>query len=267
MLNDIKWRPRYIHKESMSQRSSSENTYPKLKFSGDSGLIVEFGDHLDLDINQSSLLFDRALNAERVPGIIETTPTIRSVLIRFDPLVIAHDELITILNSLLESDVWTRTIEDAPVNRWFVPAVYGGEYGPDLEQVASLGGRSEAAMIESHAMHPWRVLMVGFAPGQAYLGIHEPHWDIPRLAEINPRIPAGSIAIAIRQTVFYTNDAPTGWRVIARSPFISFRPKSDNPFPFKPGDEVMFEPIPESDFMPLAERAAGGELIARRVVL
>ena len=101
---------------------------------------------------------------------------------------------------------------------------------------------SEAVAIESHASARQRIYMIGFAPGQAYLGLLGPEWDIPRLTKINPNTPTGSILTALRQTNLYARPNPTGWRVIGRSPFRSFLPESEQPFKLAAGDEVIFEP-------------------------
>jgi len=235
---------------------------PEFRTAGESGLIVEFGDKLSFGVNNAAIAFDQLVREAAISGLVETVPTIRSLLVRFDPLVIHPVEMQARLEQLLGTGDWFSAEPPANRTRWRVPAVYGGEYGPDLAEVAALRGVSEQASIESHSATPLRILMIGFAPGQAYLGIHDESWNLPRLAHITPKIAAGSIAVAIRQTVLFPDDSPTGWRVIGRSPFRSFRPGSERPFPFSPGDEVVFEPVPPADFEGLAERDRNGDLIA-----
>lgn len=213
-----------------------------LRPAGDAGLIVQFGDRLDPAINNAVLAFEKHLRDEAVPGVIETAPTLCSVLVRFDPLVTPPREIRAICRDMAEGRDWLSAPPPEGARLWRIPAVYGGAAGPDLPQVADLLGVSEDQAIEMHTACTLRVMMLGFAPGMAYLGELPPAWDIPRQAEIKPMVPAGSLLVAIRQTVFFATDAPTGWRTIAHSPFRGFRPETDTPFTLSPGDEVAFEP-------------------------
>ena len=240
---------------------------PLFRCAGDSGVIVEFGEHLNLWVNNAALAFDRTIHADLLPGIIETTPTIRSVFVRFDPLVIRYVDVVDHLRALLADIDWLQQVPGGQRTLWHVPAIYGGEYGPDIEQVAQLMSRTVQETITSHVSQRQRVLMIGFAPGQAYLGILDETWDIPRLQSITPRVEAGSIAVAIRQTVLFPDASPTGWCCIGRSPFRSFRQGTDRPFPLKAGDELQFEPVSQDEFDQLARRDRDGDLIVRGSLL
>lgn len=236
---------------------------PIFRFAGEGGVIVEFGEHLNLQINNAALAFDQAIHDDLLSGIIETTPTIRSVFVRFDPLIVHSRDVVTYLRGVLSDIDWLSQTPGGQRTLWRVPAIYGGNYGPDLNKVAELTGRSPEEAIASHVSQRQRILMIGFAPGQAYLGILDETWDIPRLENITPRVDAGSIAVAIRQTVLFPDASPTGWSCIGRSPFRSFRQGSDQPFPLKAGDELQFEEVSESEFIQLVERDRKGELIVQ----
>jgi len=214
-----------------------------LRPAGDSGLIVEFGNRIDPNINNAVLAFERHLQDAAIPGVIETAPTICSVLVRFDPLVTPPEEIRAQCSALATVRDWLGAPPPEGARRWRIPAVYGGTAGPDLSEVAELLDKREDQVIAMHAACTLRVMMLGFAPGMAYLGELPPEWDIPRRAEIKPLVPAGSLLVAIRQTVFFATDAPTGWRTIAHSPFRGFRPETGTPFTLSPGDEVIFEPV------------------------
>lgn len=252
------------HRESIDDSAAGFHPEPLFRAAGEGGIVVEFGSRADLRINDAVLAFERAVRAAVLPGVIETAPAIRSVLVRFDPLA-AHPRTVERrLRELLAAGDWRAPPPPAGRARWRVPAAYGGRHGPDLAEVADWIGATEAAAVESHAAALQRVLTIGFAPGQPYLGLLGDEWDIPRLAEIKPRVPAGAVSVAVRQTVLYPAAAPTGWRTIARSPFRCFMPTREAPFALRPGDEVVFEPIAHREFDSLARRAARGEWIAVR---
>ena len=93
-----------------------------------------------------------------------------------------------------------------------------------------------------------RVLALGFAPGQPYLGFLPERWDLPRRTEVTPEVPQGAVVVAVRQVIPFANAAPTGWRQIGRTGFRCYDPKLEDPLPLKPGDEVQFQPVPSSDW-------------------
>jgi inhibitor of KinA len=243
--------------------ASAGHLEPVFRFAGEGGVIVEFGEHLNLQVNNAALAFDQAIHDDLLSGIIETTPTIRSVFVRFDPLIVHSRDVATHLRGVLSDIDWLKQAPGGQRTLWRVPAIYGGNYGPDLDRVAEFSGRSPEETIASHVCQRQRVLMIGFAPGQAYLGILDETWNIPRLEKITPRVETGSIAVAIRQTVLFPDASPTGWSCIGRSPFRSFRQGSDQPFPLKAGDELQFVEVSETEFTQLLERDRKGELIVQ----
>ncbi len=240
---------------------------PLFRPAGDSGIIIEFGDHLSESISNAVLAFDARLRSCRFPEVIETAPAIKSVFVRFDPLTSSPAALRDKLSELLAEQNWL----DAPPpdNRrlWRLPAQYGGDAGLDLAEVADLTGLSEDDAIQDHAATRQRLLMLGFAPGFAYLGGLSKAWAIPRLSFVKPEVPPGSISVAVRQTTFSATTIPTGWRTIARTPFLSFALKNDPPFLLEPGDEITFEPISARDFARLAEKTAAGQTIVQPEVI
>ena len=88
-----------------------------------------------------------------------------------------------------------------------------------------------------------RVLTLGFAPGQPYMGELPENWNIPRMSELNPQVPGGALVCAIRQLIIFAGPTPTGWRHIGQTAFDCFRPGSNQPFALTPGDEVTFSEI------------------------
>jgi inhibitor of KinA len=125
---------------------------------------------------------------------------------------------------------------------------YGGEYGPDLETVAAFAHISGAEVIRIHTAATYRVFMVGFVPGFAYLGIVDSRIAMPRHSTPRVRVPQGSVGIAGVQTGIYPAETPGGWQLIGRTPIKPFDTGRAEPFLMKPGDAVRFHAIAPADF-------------------
>ena len=237
--------------------------YPRIRRLGDSALIMEFAPALSEASNRAALAFRSAVDAACWDGVEETSVTLKSALIRFDPEALPHSEIEARLIDLAATRDWQAAT--LPENRtlWRIPAAFGGENGPQLGDVADLAGLSEGGLVEELAETRLRVLTIGFAPGQPYLGLLPERWDIPRQTELTPRVPKGAIVAALRQIVLFTVEAQTGWRQIGRSAFEGYRPSADKPFPLRLGDEVAFEPVAADELTRWQQAAADGELAAR----
>lgn len=234
---------------------------PRLLPCGDTAIAVEFGSTVDPDLNGLVLALDAALAAAPPPGFIESVPTYRSLLVQFDPLVFDHGAFAR----------WVA--ETAPAlkpmagsgRRWRIPVVYGGEYGIDLADVAAHHGISPEEVIARHAAGTYRVYMIGFLPGFSYLGGLDPRLAIPR--RTNPRAwtPAGTISIGGVQAIVASVAAPSGWHLLGRTPVRTFMPEREPVFLLQAGDEIRFEPVPESRWAALEAAAAAGEPVAERL--
>ena len=234
---------------------------PTVVPTGDSALTVVFGDTLDLELNDRVLSLDRWLIDEPIPGVLETVPAFTTLLIRFDTSVLSHGEVISEIERRLRQP-GSMAAHEAGRRQWTIPARYGGVHGPDLSEVADLLGKSEESVVSAHAALRLRVLMLGFAPGFAYLGLADDIWDIPRLIEVRPEVPAGSILVAARQTALTATPIPTGWRHVAQTPFRSFDPRRPDAFLLRPGDVVGFEPVGLSEYERLSELEEAGSTVA-----
>lgn len=230
---------------------------------GDSALLVGFGDILTMQVNNAAHAFDNAVNEADWTGVEETTPGIRGVLVRYDPLVVAPRSLRERLQELLDDRDWLKALPVASRRRWQLPACYGGECGPDLDQVAEQLNLSAEEAIREHSESEVRILMLGFAPGCAYLGSLPRRWDLPRLDHVKPEVPPGSLSVAIRQTVLFATAIPTGWQTIARTPFLSFTKQREPWFHLAAGDEVTFTSIDQQTFDDLAKDVANGKSIVQ----
>lgn len=236
---------------------------PKLHLAGDTAWLVDFGERTDDAVNNAVIAFDAHVRAAGLAGIVETAPTIRSVLVRFDPLVLAPERLAERLQAWLTERDWLASEPPAGRKRWFVPVHYGGEDGPDLAEVAARLGMSEAEVIADHGRAAQRVRMLGFAPGFVYTGMLGEAWALPRRNQVRAAVPPGSIAVAVRQTVLTSTTVPTGWWVIGKSPFLAFDLERERPFLLQAGDELVFEAIGAEEAATLLARAHAGEAVAR----
>lgn len=238
-----------------------QEKYPLFRPAGDSALIIEFGADLDLKVNRAVQAFDASLRQRAPEGVTESAPTLRSVMVRFDPLVVRIDELKHLLMQMLVERDWSI---DSPNNEfycWRLPIYYGGDTGADLDEVASLLDLSVEETIQQHCSVVQRVLTLGFSPGFTYLGLLPEAWNLPRLTEVKPLVPAGSISVAVRQTVMTSTPIPTGWRTIGCTPFSNFNLQRDPPFNISAGDEIKFYPIDEDRFQELSQQVRQGASI------
>lgn len=214
---------------------------------GEQGLVVEFGDGIDPEINAKVQILATSLATESLPGILEIVPTYRSLLIYFDPLVLSRLELSTRIAQLIENP--SNKLSDTKETRVvFIPVCYGDEFGPDIQNVAQHNSLSVDEVIAIHTATPYLVYMLGFTPGFPYLGGLSPKIATPRLTTPRTKIPAGSVGIAGSQTGFYPIESPGGWQLIGRTPVKAFDPMANNPFLFKAGDYLQFEAVTKDDF-------------------
>jgi KipI family sensor histidine kinase inhibitor len=221
---------------------------------GDTALVVEFGDSIDQRLNARVLALARRLNESKLDGIVETVPTFRSLMVHFDPLVLPATRLSAHIADLLQ-----RPAQPEPTTRvWHLPVCYDASVAPDLELVASKLNLSPPAVIERHCSVTYHVYMLGFLPGQAYMGDLPPDLVLPRRETPRLKIPAGSVAIAMSMTSIFPMETPCGWHIVGRSPISLFE---ISPMPrtlLGPGDKVCFTPVSQREFDHLLAQVSAG---------
>jgi KipI family sensor histidine kinase inhibitor len=214
---------------------------------GDAAIVVELGRTIDPAINARVHAIDRALREAALAGVVETVPTYRSLVVHYDHWAVRYGELATELRRVVDAvpvDVveeaagWAAKEPGAPIE---IPVAYGGEEGPDLGDVARHAGLSEDEVARRHAAGEYRVAMLGFAPGFAYLLGMDPTIAMGRLDTPRVRVPAGSLGIADGQTGIYPYGMPGGWRLIGRTALPLFDPQRDPPAVLRPGMGVRFD--------------------------
>jgi KipI family sensor histidine kinase inhibitor len=240
-----------------------EDGVPEVLPQGLDGFVVRFGDRVSEPANRAALAFRAALEREGWPGVEETSPALVSVFLRFDPREVPHGEMAGRLHALAASREWRAAALGGRRRFWRIPTLYGGADGPQLGEAAGMAGLGEAEAAAELAEARLRVLAIGFAPGQPYLGELPPRWALPRQAGLTPEVPEGAVTVAVRQVVLFANPSPTGWRWVGRTAFRCFRPEAAEPFPLRPGDEVVFEAVsPEAMARIRAGDPEGGGAVA-----
>ncbi|MGY9045669.1 hypothetical protein P775_07310 [Puniceibacterium antarcticum] len=221
---------------------TDDPTFPRIRSAGTDGLLVSFGERLSEPANRAALAFRAAVDRAGWAGVEETSTSLVSTYLRFDPLGPGADSIRPQLETLLAEKTWTDA--DLPQGRRFfrIPTVYGTDRAPQLAEAAEVAGLSVEQAIDSISNARVRVTTIGFAPGQPYLGELPEVWDIPRQSALTPTVPMGALVVAIRQLVLFSVTTPTGWRHIGQTAFRLFRPDSDTPFVLRPGDEAQFIP-------------------------
>jgi inhibitor of KinA len=223
---------------------------------GDRCLIVELGQRVDPEVNARVRMLAARLLAEAWGGVVDVVPAFTTVAIHYRPEAfegpspqrLPYQHLAARLEAMLAKGIAIKRDTSRIVE---VPVAYGGVFGPDLEEVAARLGLSAQQVIELHAGSPHVVYMIGFAPGLPYIGGLDPRLAVPRRATPRMKIPQGTVAIAVDQTVIYPLDTPGGWNLIGRTPLTLFTPHSDPPCLLQPGDEVRFVPVSADEFRAL----------------
>ena len=216
---------------------------------GDAAVYAEFGDSLDLELNRSLQALAVAIRVRAVPWIRDVVPALCGIALYFDPF---HPGLpASVLEScrqLLEECFKSASKFEDSGRSVEVPVCYDVEFGLDLPEVSETTSISINEIIKRHVRTQHWVLMVGFSPGQPYIGGLDAKLSVPRRATPRTRMPMGAVAIANAQTAVYPYETPGGWNIIGRTPLTIFDPARDPASLFAPGDRVRFRAISRAEF-------------------
>lgn len=242
--------------------------FPQIVSVGLTGMLVRFADQLTEPANRAALAFRAAVEAECWPGVEETSSSLTSTYLRFDPLHLCYADLQAQLQALLAGADWYAAAAPQGRRFWRIPTVFGTDLAPQLAEAAALAGQSEAEAIATLSAARTRVLTLGFAPGQPYLGELPKAWNIPRQSAITPQVPAGALVVAVRQFVLFANASPTGWRHVGQAGFRCFRSEADDPFPLRSGDEVQFFSVSPQEYANIqqADTTGNGGAVAEPII-
>lgn len=227
----------------------------KILTAGDSALLIEFEQKIAPEINAQITAFVHLLKGQHIEGVTDLIPAFASLLINYDPRVIGYKDLKARIEELLKIEV----SEEAGDARVFeIPVCYGGEYGPDIANIAENAGLSEQEVIDIHCSKDYLIYMLGFLPGFVYLGGLDERIHTPRLANPRISIPAGSVGIAASQTGIYPLNSPGGWQLLGMTPVKTYDPERETPILVEAGDYIRFVPVTEEEFLKIKKQVDDG---------
>jgi inhibitor of KinA len=233
---------------------------PRFLDAGEAALVVEFGDTVDPAVNDRVLALDAALRADPPAGAREFVPTYRSLMIHYDPLQIHRDTLISIVRRMMAGLADWR----GEGTSWTLPCCYDPALAEDLDEAAEILGLTRDEAVALHTKATYRVYMCGFTPGQIYLGGVPDALKISRRATPRPPHAAGAVSIGGGLGTVVPFVMPTGWYVIGQTPERLYAAERKDAFLIQAGDLLRFDPIDLATFRNLEQRAASGEIVARR---
>ncbi|HEX6463372.1 MAG TPA: 5-oxoprolinase subunit PxpB [Vicinamibacterales bacterium] len=211
---------------------------------GDAAWLIELPERIDVAVNARAIEIARAIERESLP-VTDVVVGYRSVMAFFDPLDPRTSDLGRCLDEIATAPSTGKGVDGGIVE---VPVCYDGPYGPDLGDVAAFGGCTCDQVIALHLAREYRVFVVGFVPGFAYMATVDPRIAAPRRSSPRLKVPAGSVAVAAGQTGVYPAETPGGWSLIGRCPVRPYDPARAEPFLFRAGDRVRFHRISEDEY-------------------
>ncbi|RXI41781.1 allophanate hydrolase [Clostridium tetani] len=231
--------------------------YKETKYltAGDKALTIEYGNEISEDISSKVRSMMVALETNKIDGIVEIVPTYRSLMVHYNPLIIGYDDLVNKLKSL-ENKLEDISLPEPEVIE--IPTVYGGEYGPDIENVAKHNKITVEEVIKIHSSKEYLIYMLGFTPGFPYLGGMDEKIATPRLKSPRTKINKGSVGIAGSQTGIYPIDSPGGWQLIGKTPLKLYEPNREVPILLKAGNYIKFIPIFEGEYKSIEKAVNNG---------
>jgi len=228
---------------------------------GDAALTIEFGSIIDpallAEVNALDAAVLRRKQAGKLPGVIETMPTFRSLTVFFDPLVTDRDAVLATLQPLIAAAEHGSTTDG---RHWRLPVCYEGEAAPDLAEVAGAIGIGEDEVVALHSGAEYLVYMIGFLPGFPFMGDLPAPLRLPRRAQPRVRVPAGSVAIATGLTAIYPWESPGGWHLLGRCPVPLFDARRTSPSLLAAGDRVRFVPVSAQECRAIEAGLASAEI-------
>lgn len=217
----------------------------KYLVSGDCAVCVEFGNEISPEINRKIRAFKIAVEKENIEGIVETVPTYRSLLVVYDPAVIRFKELTDKFEAIMGT---MDSIPIPPPSVIEIPVLYGGDMGPDLENVAAHNHKTPEEVIRIHTSGEYLIYMLGFIAGFPYLGGMSREIATPRLTSPRVKIEGGSVGIAGEQTGVYPVASPGGWQLIGRTPLKLYDADREKPVLLEAGQYIKFRSVTEEEY-------------------
>lgn len=223
---------------------------------GDHAVTIALGDGISVAINQQVMRLYRYLVTQEAEAVLDIIPAYTSLTVVYDPLLLfrkypGRSPYGMMQNWLQQSVAQMNHVPEQAARRMEIPVCYDRSLAPDLESLAALHKLSVQEVIRLHTATTYRVYMIGFLPGFAYMGSVHEKLITARKATPRTRVPAGSVGIAGEQTGIYPLDSPGGWQLIGQTPLQLFDVQQANPCLLQPGDEVQLYPVPLAEFQKL----------------
>lgn len=223
---------------------------------GDHAVTIELGDAIDLTVNEKVMALFGYVKAAQITGVQDVIPSYHTITLVYDITVLKKQSPASSVYEMmcgeLQKAVNAYTATSYTVPRLVkIPVCYDLSLAPDLGSLAASHHLSVAEVIQLHTAKTYRVYMIGFLPGFAYMGSVDDKIITPRKEKPRTKVPAGSVGIAGRQTGIYPLDSPGGWQLIGQTPVQMFTIAKEEPCYLQPGDEVQFYPVSINEFKKL----------------
>jgi inhibitor of KinA len=241
--------------------NAADDLYPAVEPVGDRALILRFGDEVQPAIASRVQQFAAGLLARCPAGVRDIVPAFTTVTVHYEPTLVAGaggSAYARLRLQLLARATPATAGAETPARVFEIPVCYGGEYGPDLDDVARQCGMDAEEVVTRHMQSAHQVYMLGFAPGFPFIGGLDPQLFTPRRATPRTHVPAGSVAIAREQTCIYTQQSPGGWNLIGRTPVRLFDADAEPPCLLGPGDTIRFVSIHQQRYEELLQAREHG---------
>lgn len=222
---------------------------------GDLALSVEWAEEISPEVNTQVRALEFLIQQKAIPGVTETVPSFRALLVYYDPHIVGYDALCAILTELASA---ASTSVLPPARTVELPCCYDTELGLDLEAAARRLDLPVDEVVRLHAASDLLVYFIGFTPGLPYMTGMPERIYLPRLATPRVKVPAGSVGIGGIQCCIYSVDSPGGYWILGRIPLRLYDPDAVQPILLKPGDHVRMRPIDRREFDDIAARVARG---------
>jgi len=228
---------------------------------GDTAFSVEFGNEVTPQINGQVMALHAAVGKARAAGglggLVETVPSMRALMVCYDPLATTRAELQPQIDGLIARG----QAADAVGRKVRIPCCYDDpEFAPDLAEVAERTGKTPEQVIAAHLGSAFKVYVLGFMPGLAYIAGLERSLYLPRRPQPRVRVPRSSVAIAMDQTTIYPFESPGGWHLIGRTPLWMFDKRREQPVFLAPADSLAFERVDRAAFDAITMKVEAGTL-------
>lgn len=229
----------------------------KIVIAGEQALQIDFNNEISIETNACVTQVREEVERRKIPGVIETLQAYRSLIINYKPDLIRYDQL----KAEVDDIVGGIDFHYKKPSRIFVtelPVLYGGEWGPDVDEVAQMEGISSEEVIRRHSTNPNYLYFIGFSPGLPHLGNPEHTFSVPRRQSPRVHLPRGSVTIWREQTTVFPVDQPGGWNVIGRTPLRLFDVTREPSILLKAGQWVQFRAIDRAEYDEIDRQVEAG---------